>query len=156
MTIVRVISLEGALGGEDRARLGEKLTEAVLEVETGKDTPEARPGVMVQFQDLPAGHWFHGGRPAEALYAKNGIFSVSATVMQGPWTSELKAELSSRLAAALRDVVGVAQPQAIWITVHEVPDGAWSVNGAVVRIEQLLWAFQADRQATIQDFLAAD
>ena len=156
MTIVRVISLEGALSGEDRAGLGEKLTTAVLEVETGKDTPEARPGVMIQFQELPAGHWFHGGRPAEDLYAKNGIFSVTATVMQGPWTRDLKAELSSRLAAALRDAVGAADRQAVWITVHEVPDGAWSVNGAVVGIEQLLWAFEPDRQSTIRRFLAGD
>ena len=44
MTMIRVTCLEGTLGREERERLGEKLTNAVLEVETGKDTPEARAG----------------------------------------------------------------------------------------------------------------
>jgi len=153
MTVVRVTSLEGALRAEDRRLLGEKLTAAVLEVETGKDTPESRPGVMVQFEELPELSWFHGGKAAEDLYEKQGIFGVTAIVMQGPWTSALKAELSSRLAAALRDVARVPEKHAIWITVHEVPDGAWSVNGRTVRIEQLIWAFESDRQATIRALL---
>ena len=153
MTVVRVTSMAGALRAEDRRELGEKLTSAVLEVETGKDTPEARPGVMVQFEELSESSWFHGGRAAEDLYDRNGIFWVTAIVMQGPWTSALKAELSSRLAAALRDVSEVPEKHAIWITVHEVPDGAWNVNGNTVRIEQLIWAFESDRQATIRGLL---
>ncbi len=153
MTMVRVTSLAGALGDDDREKLGERLTNAVLEVETGKDTPEARAGVMVQFEELPAGHWFHGGRAAEDLYEKNGIFWVTATVMEGPWTAELKADLVARLAGGLRDVAGPAEKQAVWITVHEVPDGAWSVNGRAVGIEQFLWAFEPDRQATIRKLL---
>jgi phenylpyruvate tautomerase PptA (4-oxalocrotonate tautomerase family) len=135
--------------------LGEKLTAAVLEVETGKDTAESRPGVMVQFEELPESSWFHGGKAAEDLYEKHGIFGVTAIVMQGPWTSALKAELSSRLAAALRDVARVPEKHAIWITVHEVPDGAWSVNGRTVRIERLIWAFESDRQANIRALLAS-
>ena len=153
MTVVRVTSMAGALRAEDRRELGEKLTSAVLEVETGKDTPEARPGVMVQFEELSESSWFHGGQAAEDLYDRNGIFWVTAIVMQGPWTSALKAELSSRLAAALRDVSEVPEKHAIWITVHEVPDGAWNVNGNTVRIEQLIWAFESDRQATIRGLL---
>ena len=155
MTVVRVTSMTGALGAEARRELGEKLTSAVLEVETGKDTPEARPGVMVQFEELAESSWFHGGRAAEDLYDKNGIFWVTAIVMQGPWTSALKAELSSRLAAALREVSEVPEKHAIWITVHEVPDGAWNVNGNTVRIEQLIWAFESDRQATIRGLLGS-
>ncbi len=81
MTMIRVTSLKGTLGREEREQLGEKLTNAVLEVETGKDTPEARAGVMVQFEELPNGHWFHGGRAADELYQRNGLFSVTATVM---------------------------------------------------------------------------
>ncbi len=154
MTMVRVTCLEGTLGKEDRERLGEKLTNAVLEVETGKDTPEARAGVMVQFEELPSGHWFHGGRAADALYQGNGLFWLTATVMEGPWTPELRSALVSRLVGALREVAGTPERQTIWATIREVPDGSWSVNGEVVGIEKLLWAFEPDRQATIQELLS--
>ena len=43
----------------------------------------------------------------------------------------------------------------MWFTVREVPDGAWGVNGDVVGIEQFLWAFEPDRQATIRKLLDA-
>jgi len=41
----------------------------------------------------------------------------------------------------------------MWFTITEIPDGAWGVNGVVVGIEQLLWAFEPDRQVTIRRFL---
>ncbi len=154
MTMIRVTSLEGTLGREEREQLGEKLTNAVLEVETGKDTPEARAGVMVQFEALPSGHWFHGGRAADELYQRNGLFSVTATVMEGPWTPDLRSELVSRLVGALREVAGTPERQVIWATIREVLDGCWSVNGEVVGIEQFLWAFESDRKATIQEVLS--
>ena len=154
MTMVRVTCLEGTLGKEDREQLGEKLTNAVLEVETGKDTPEARAGVMVQFEELPSGHWFHGGRAADELYQSNGIFSVTATVMEGPWTPDLRSELVRRLIGALREVVGTPERQVIWATIREVPDGCWSINGDVVGIEQFLWAFESDRKDTIRELLS--
>ena len=154
MTMIRVTSLEGTLGREEREQLGEKLTNGVLEVETGKDTPEARAGVMVQFEELPNGHWFHGGRAADELYQRNGIFWVTATVMEGPWTPDLRSELVSHLIGALREVAGTPERQVIWATIREVPDGCWSVNGEVVGIEQFLWAFESDRQATIREVLS--
>ncbi len=154
MTMIRVTSLEGTLGREEREQLGEKLTNAVLEVETGKDTPEARAGVMVQFEELPNGHWFHGGRAADELYQRNGIFSVTATVMEGPWNPDLRSELVRRLIGALREVVGTPERQVIWATIREVPDGCWSINGDVVGIEQFLWAFESDRKDTIRELLS--
>ena len=41
----------------------------------------------------------------------------------------------------------------VWVTVQEIQDGAWSVNGTVIGIEQLLWAFEPDRAATIRALL---
>ncbi len=152
--MIRVTSLEGTLGREEREQLGEKLTNGVLEVETGKDTPEARAGVMVQFEELPNAHWFHGGRAADELYQRNGIFSVTATVMEGPWTPDLRSELVRRLIGALREVVGTPERQVIWATIREVPDGCWSINGDVVGIEQFLWAFESDRKDTIRELLS--
>ena len=68
MTVVRVTSIEGTLDRDMRESLGERLTAIVLEVETGKDAVESRPGVMVQFDELCPDRWFHGGRPADELY----------------------------------------------------------------------------------------
>ena len=89
MTMVRVTSIEGTLGPEMRESLGERLTGIVLEVETGKDAVEARPGVMVQFDELSPDRWFHGGRPAGELYPTGRVVYATATVMQGPWTPTL-------------------------------------------------------------------
>ncbi len=161
MTVVRVTSIEGTLGREMRESLGERLTAIVLEVETGKDTVEARPGVMVHFDELSPDSWFHGGRPADELYPTGRVVYATATVMQGPWTPALKGALSARLGAALREVLREAQEDSegespsVWVTVQEIEDGAWSVNGTVIEIEQLLWAFEPDRAATIQALLDA-
>ncbi len=154
MTMIRVTSLDGTLGREERVQLGEKLTSVVMEVETGKDTPEARAGVMVQFEELPSGHWFHAGQAVDALDQRNGRFWVTATVMEGPWTPDLRSELVRRLVGALREVAGTPDGQVIWATIREVPDGCWSVNGEMVGIEQFLWAFESDRKETIQEMLS--
>ena len=159
MTVVRVTSIEGTLGPKMRQSLGERLTTIVLEVETGKDAVEARPGVMVQFDELSPDSWFHGGRPAGELYPTGGVVYAIATVMQGPWTQALKGALSARLGQALREALREAQGDSegespsVWVTVQEIEDGAWSVNGTIVGIEQLLWAFEPDRAATIQALL---
>lgn len=155
MTVLRVTSLRGALDAAARSELGDSLTRAVLEAETGKDTPEARAGVMVQFDEIAPGHWFHGGVAVEERYATNGIFHVAASVMQGPWTAELKAAFIDGLARAIRETVGSPERQTMWFTITEIPDGAWGVNGSVVGIEQFLWAFEPDRQVTIRKFLDA-
>jgi len=73
--------------------------------------------------------------------------------MQGPWTPKRKSERIARIGDEIRNAVGAADPQTMWFTMNEVQDGAWGVNGNVVHIEQLVWAFDAERQATIRRFL---
>lgn len=153
MTVVRVTSLEGALNPEEREKLADLLTSAVLEVETGNDTAEARAGVMVVFEEIGRRSWYHGGRSVEDLYPPRGIFWLTATVMQGPWTRRLRSDLIGRLSGALRSALELPDRRAVWITLREVPDGSWGVNGRVLGIEQLLWAFEPDRQETIRRFL---
>jgi len=133
MTVVRVASLRGALDAAARSELGDSLTRAVLEVETGRDTPEARAAVMVQFEEFAPGTWYHAGVAVDERYPKNGIFRVAASVMQGPWTAELKSAFIDGLARAVRATVGSPERQMMWFTITEIPDGAVSAAAATRR-----------------------
>ena len=77
MTIITVTTPEGRLSLEQRRRLAETLTDAVLEPEVGQLAPAARVGFQVVFSERPLDGMAIGGKLL-ADYVHTG---VPATVL---------------------------------------------------------------------------
>ena len=81
---------------------------------------------------------------------------VDARVMAGPWNDEMKARLFERLEAILRDAADMPKTgngADFWMTIVEVPEGAWGLGGRTVSIERLAPVFSEDRQERIRAHL---
>lgn len=79
-------------------------------------------------------------------------------MIAGPWTNEMKSELFDRIEVVVRDVAEMPKEGVgadFWMTIVEVPDGAWGLGGRRVSTESLAPVFAEDRQRRIQQHLAA-
>ena len=107
MPLYTIATQVGTLGGDDKAALAAKLTEAHCRV---SGVPEN--WVHVVFQDYPAGSGFTAGRPAGA--------AALTLVMRTGRSADYKRGLLQTLWGLLQDATGAPDDQIV-IGMHEVP-----------------------------------
>ena len=81
---------------------------------------------------------------------------ITTQVMAGPWNPEMKRDLFAKLEEVVRDVAEMPRQGNggdVWMTVVEVPEGAWGLGGAPVSIERLAPVFADDRKQRIREYL---
>jgi hypothetical protein len=81
---------------------------------------------------------------------------IDTRVMAGPWNDAMKARLFERLEPIVREVAEMPKEGAgadFWMTIVEVPEGAWGFGGRPVSIGTLAPVFSEDRQARIRAHL---
>jgi len=158
MTIMRVSLAGASLSSEAKERLARRLIDAFAKVEVGNVSPEIRAGFVVRFEEVSPDDLYMGERPmVEASEARRAAI-VSAHVMAGPWNAAMKADLFARIEEAVRDVAGMPRPPGgadFWMTIVEVPEGAWGLGGRPVSIGSLAPVFAPEQQARIREQLAA-
>ena len=155
MTIVTVKSITGRLSGDQRAKLAETLTDAVLVPEVGQFAPAARAGFQVHFIDLPADHIAIGGKLASET--KLDVMAIDVAVMDGAWPNEVRAEVIRRVLAAMAQACGVeAAPATWWVNFRVIDEGSWGSRGDVLSVLSLLESgvFTEDRKREILARLA--
>ena len=152
MTVVRVSTLEGTLGGEAKSALAESFTRTVLDVEVQADNDVVRQGVIVHFEALSPADWYLGGKSVADVDSFDRFFWITLHVMAGPWDDGMKAEIFQRFSKAIGEVETAGDPPRdyVWLSVHEVPDGAWGLNGDALRISAIEHLFSATRQGAIR------
>lgn len=151
MTVITVTSPLGRIDASQRETLAMTLTDAVLIPEIGQALPAARIGFQVHFHELPPTHMAIGG---QLLSRQNAdILVVDVAVMDGDWPREVRAEVITRLFAALADALGLQAPSPTWwINFHIIEEGSWGSRGGVLSILDLLetGAFTAAKSAAIR------
>jgi phenylpyruvate tautomerase PptA (4-oxalocrotonate tautomerase family) len=151
MTVITVSSPSGRIDATQRETLAVTLTDAVLVPEIGQPLPAARIGFQVHFHELPPTHMSIGG---QLLSRQNAdILVVDVAVMDGDWPREVRAEVITRLFAALADALGLPAPSPTWwINFRVIEEGSWGSRGGVLSILDLLetGAFTAAKSAAIR------
>lgn len=150
MTIITVYAPNGRIDAGQRETLAMALTDAVLVPEIGQALPAARIGFQVHFHDLPPTHMAIGGQLLSRETAD--ILVVDVAVMDGDWPREVRAEVITRLFAALADALGLPAPSPTWwINFRVIEEGSWGSRGGVLSILDLLdtGAFTPARSAAI-------
>jgi len=156
MTIMRVALIGATLAPEQKAELSRRLISAFCEVEVGHDVELAHPGFVVHIEEVAADNVFVGDTPMTAASSVGRAAIIQTQVMAGPWTNEMKATLFQRLETIVRDAVDMPKQGTgadFWMTIVEVPDGAWGVGGRPVSIARLAPIFTDDRQERIREYL---
>ena len=99
-----------------------------------------------------------GARPMADATESGKAAVVSAQGMAGPWNAAMKSELFVKIEEVVRRIGEMPRKGAgadFWMTIVEVPEGAWGLGGRAVSIETLAPVFAEDRRQRIEEHLAA-
>ncbi|HEV2812184.1 MAG TPA: tautomerase family protein [Solirubrobacteraceae bacterium] len=142
MPIMDVTYPRGALSDDARDELIEELTTVLLRAERAPDTEFFRGVTWVFVHELPEGHVYTAGRPAEAP-----IFRIDTTTPQGALSDRRRAELVENATDAVKRAAGVPDDELlrIFVLCHEVDEGSWGAAGQVVRFAALRETAAAER-----------
>lgn len=158
MTIITVTAPEGRLTLEQRRRLAESLTDAVLEPEVGQFAPSARVGFQVHFRDLPTDHMAIGGKLLIDHEKPRDIMTIDVAVMNAAWPAEVRERVIRNVLEQLAKACDIPKPSPTWwVTFRIIDEGSWGSRGGVLSILQLLdsGAFTEDRANAIRQAIPA-
>jgi phenylpyruvate tautomerase PptA (4-oxalocrotonate tautomerase family) len=151
VTIITVRSIEGRLGRDQRARLAESLSDAVLVPEVGQYEPTARIGFQVHFIDLAPDCMAIAGKLASDTGAD--ILTIDIAVMEAAWPRNIRAEVINRVYSALAEACDVTVvPPTWWVNFRVIDEGSWGSRGGVLSIFDLLnsGVFTEERRKEIE------
>lgn len=159
MTIVTVITPEGRLSNEQRRKVAETLTDAVLVPELGQAALPARFGFQVHFAELTSDRMAIGGRLIGDLAPAPDLATIDICVMDAAWPPDARRQvIENELTAMARACELDAPSPAWWVTFRTIDEGSWGARGSVLSIRDLLasGAFAQNRIAAIRRALAED
>lgn len=157
MSIITVITPENRLTVEQRRRLAETLTDAVLEPELGQLLPSARIGFQVHFVERPADSLAIGGKLLIDQSPPKDVMLIHVTVMEGDWPNDLRERVIRGVLERFTEACGLPKPPPTWwVTFQVIDEGSWGSRGGVLSILQLLetGAFTSERAETIRRAIA--
>ncbi|MFD0371175.1 4-oxalocrotonate tautomerase family protein [Streptomyces sp. NPDC059071] len=139
MTVITVNAPKGRLSLEQRRKLAESLTDAVLVPEVGQFAPPARVGFQVHFVERESDMMAIGGRLLADAGPEADVMVIDVAVMDGDWRQEVRTEVIERLLAAMAEACGLAEPApAWWVNFRVIDEGSWGSRGGVLSVLPLL------------------
>ncbi|MFD3354463.1 tautomerase family protein [Streptomyces fradiae] len=158
MTVITVNTTKGRLSLEQRRKLAESLTDAVLVPEVGQFAPPARVGFQVHFVERESDMMAIGGRLLVDAGQEADVMVIDVAVMDGDWRQEVRTEVIERLLAAMADACGLAEPApAWWVNFRVIDEGSWGSRGGVLSVLSLLdtGVFTEEKAKAIRAHLGA-
>ena len=153
MTIITVTTPEKRLTIEQRRRLAESLTDAVLEPEVGQHAPAARVGFQVLFVERPADCMAIGGKLLVDHATIPDVMTINVAVMAAAWPADVRERVVRGLLNSLAQACGLPKPSPNWwVTFQVIDEGSWGSRGGVLSILRLLESgvFTAERAEAIR------
>jgi len=139
VTVITVNTSKGRLSQEQRRKLAETLTDAVLVPEVGQFAPAARVGFQVHFVEREPDMMAIGGRLLADLGPDPDVMVIDVTLMDGDWRQDVRTEVIERVLAAMADACGLAEPApAWWVNFRVIDEGSWGSRGGVLSVLSLL------------------
>ena len=133
MPVITVDYPKGRFSLSERDSLAEAMTQVILQIEGGADTPAGRSIAWVKFNEIDGGDWYIGGDNGTAFEGAAGKFFVELNVPEGSMDQERKSECHKAIFTALLKATGTANvegaAQSIFIQIVEWPEGHLAANG---------------------------
>ena len=156
MTLIAVTTPERRFTLEQRRRLAESLTDAVLVPEVGQHAPAARIGFQGHFIERPAEFMAIGGRLLADISPAPDVIVVNISVMNAAWPPEVRKAVIEGVLACLAEVCDMDKPSPTWwVTFQVIDERSWGALGGVLSILDLLNSgfFTPEREAMIRQEL---
>ena len=143
MPMITLTLPHGTLDETGLAEIQATLSRTLLKWEGAPDTEFFRAQTWCRIDEVPAGRFAaHGDQQPR--------FRVDATVPQGALSDRRKERLIVEVTDQVLHAAGLtdADALAVWVLIHEQPEGTWGAGGHVVRFADLKAVAQPQRSAT--------
>jgi phenylpyruvate tautomerase PptA (4-oxalocrotonate tautomerase family) len=141
-----------ALTSAQKDMLAEDLTQVILQIEGGADTPAGRSIAWVRFQPIARDDWYLGGRNDAAFEAAAGRWLIELNVPEGSMNQDRKSDCHRAITKAILDITGKQDVEgaarSIWIQIFEWPEGHLATSG---RTSSLLGIERAAAERTVAE-----
>jgi len=136
MPIMDVRYAAGTLDAAAKADLAARLTNVLIRMEGGANTPGGRAFAWVFFTAFATDDWWIGGHTDGTYVTGPGKFLVSVFVPEGYMNVTHKNEVHAWVAEAIAGATGCADPAGSLLTViNEVTEGNWGDGGQPISLE---------------------
>ena len=126
MPLMTIEHASGTLTAVQKAALAEELTNVILEIEGGADTPEGRAIAWVRFREIDHGDSYIGGVASGAHESASGKFLIELNVPEGSMDQTRKSASHQAITAAVLRARGLdiseAAARSIWVQIVEWPE----------------------------------
>lgn len=145
---------EGALTAEGRAEAVDRMTTAILNHEGVPDNEHSRLFSWCYVHELPADAINVGGQPSEKPVYRVAVAVPHSTVIHGqaPWATSRRRALAREVTEIVLEAEGTdyspAEAWRVWVIMHEVAEGFWSMAGELFRFEDLVSYIASDQMQT--------
>jgi len=141
MPIMEVRHVAGSLDKAQKATLARKLTDVLIRMEGGANTPGGRAFATVLFTPTSADDWWVGGTTDDTYVSAPGKFIVNIWIPEGYMNIAHKNEVHEWVASAIREAMGVSDPgNGILTVINEVTEGTWGNAGHPISLESIAGA----------------
>lgn len=138
MPIMDVRYAAGALDATAKANLARRLTEVLIQMEGGANTPAGRAFAWVFFTAFAAEDVWVGGEATETRTGAAGRFLVNIFIPEGYMNVAHKDEVHAWVAAAIAGATGATPPgNGILTVINEVTEGNWGHAGHPISLESI-------------------
>jgi phenylpyruvate tautomerase PptA (4-oxalocrotonate tautomerase family) len=137
MPIMDVRYAAGILDKEAKAVLAQKLTDVLIQMEGGANTPGGRGFAWVFFTAFAEDDWWIGGSAGDEYVSPPGKFLVHIAIPEGYMNVAHKNEVHAWVAAAIAEVAGSGAGGSILTVIDEVTEGNWGNAGHPISLESI-------------------
>jgi phenylpyruvate tautomerase PptA (4-oxalocrotonate tautomerase family) len=135
MPIMNVEYGAGDLDAVTKADLAMRLTDVMIRMEGGANTPGGRAFAWVLFNEQPHGDWWVGGEAGRV--SPPGRFLVHVDIPEGYMNAAHKSEVHRWVTEAILAATGTSSPDAghaIQVIIDEIPEGNWGAAGKTISL----------------------
>ncbi|QIP05803.1 tautomerase family protein [Bradyrhizobium symbiodeficiens] len=140
MPVLNISYPVGRLDAKTKSALAGKLTDVLIRMEGGANTPGGRGFAAVLFQGISEDDWWVGGKTDDTFVSPSGKFLVRVTIPEGYMNAAHKTEVHAWVTDAILEVTGSADhsgSNSIQVILDEVPEGNWGAGGRTISLESI-------------------
>lgn len=140
MPVLNISYPAGRLDAKTKSALAGKLTDVLIRMEGGANTPGGRGFAAVLFQEISEDDWWVGGKTDDTFVSPSGKFLVRVTIPEGYMNAAHKTEVHAWVTDAILEVTGSADhsgSNSIQVILDEVPEGNWGAGGRTISLESI-------------------
>jgi phenylpyruvate tautomerase PptA (4-oxalocrotonate tautomerase family) len=132
---------QGALPGNRKAELAQKLTDILLFMEGNARTAGGLGFASVLFTEVSSSDWWVGGRTDNTYVAPPGKFLVRVSIPEGYMNQAHKTEVHAAVNAAIVATIGNSndpgQGGSVQVIIEEVTEGNWGAHGKTISLASI-------------------